>query len=346
MIATSAVNFNRPFVVSTEDNLKFQLAPTPAPELLAELAEAKPADCPAVAYVLGRSSGSQPTLWGALGLIAAILTSNRTSSPLAIPWHQLKRNHVLAVRRWLEDHRSPATGNKILSALRGTLKEAWRMELLTAEQYLRLEDIPVIRGSRTLRSARRSLTYGELTQLIDACLCDPTPAGIRDAAIIGLAARSGLRRQEIASLQQTNYTVEQKQLAVIGKGNKERIVYVAPGADQALADWLNLRKSAGITHPALFQPINKGGNIQDRPISVTAIYDAIAKRADLARIAHFTPHDLRATFTGDLLDAGVDLATVQKLMGHSSPTTTSRYDRRHEEAKRNAINKLTLPYRR
>ena len=57
-----------------------------------------------------------------------------------------------------------------------------------------------------------------------------------------------------------------------------------------------------------------------------------------------TWHDFRRTFAGNLLDAGVDLVTVQKLLGHSSPTTTSNYDRRGEAAKQKAIGKIELPF--
>ncbi|MEA5495795.1 site-specific integrase [Limnoraphis robusta] len=71
-----------------------------------------------------------------------------------------------------------------------------------------------------------------------------------------------------------------------------------------------------------------------------AVWRILQKRGQLAGLEPFSPHDLRRTFCGDLLDAGVDIVTVQKLAGHSSPVTTAKYDRRGEETKRKAVQKL------
>jgi site-specific recombinase XerD len=80
-------------------------------------------------------------------------------------------------------------------------------------------------------------------------------------------------------------------------------------------------------------------------MTAQAIYLALQKRAAEAGVATFSPHDLRRTFVSDLLDAGADLATVQKLAGHADPSTTARYDRRGEAAKAKAAGLLVFPYR-
>ena len=76
-----------------------------------------------------------------------------------------------------------------------------------------------------------------------------------------------------------------------------------------------------------------------------SVYAMLRARAALAGIPTLSPHDLRRTFVGDLLDAGADIVTVQKLAGHSSVETTARYDRRDDKAKAAAVARLHVPYR-
>jgi site-specific recombinase XerD len=93
-------------------------------------------------------------------------------------------------------------------------------------------------------------------------------------------------------------------------------------------------------------PVNRGGRIlTDQRLTGQAIRAILARRAAKANVAALSPHDLRRTFVGDALDRGADLAVLSKLAGHASPTTTARYDRRPEAAKRKAADLLHIPYR-
>jgi site-specific recombinase XerD len=96
----------------------------------------------------------------------------------------------------------------------------------------------------------------------------------------------------------------------------------------------------------LLVPINKGGNMTLRRMTDQAVYNMLNRRIEQAGIKDFSPHDLRRTFISNMLDAGADLATVSKIVGHEEINTTAHYDRRPEEAKKKAQQLLTVPYKR
>ncbi|MEM7131297.1 MAG: tyrosine-type recombinase/integrase [Chloroflexota bacterium] len=238
----------------------------------------------------------------------------------------------------------------MLAALRGVLKECWRLGYVSADDYQRAVDFKPLPVDKPEQAAGRSVTDAEMAALMKVCADDKDgddtvrAVAIRDAALISLAYAAGLRRAELASLQVEDYNAETGTFAIRGKHNKTRTVPLkARGAVDTLNDWLHVR---GREPGPLFQPVRRGGHIQDSRLVEQSIYDILTARAEQVGISDFSPHDMRRTYAGDLLDAGVDLSTVQKLMGHSSANTTAGYDRRGERAKTEAAERLHIPWKR
>lgn len=273
-----------------------------------------------------------------LRVIAGIFNTDIT----LLNWGALRYQHTAAIRAQLSEKYSAASANKIMSALRQTLKQAWLLGDMSAEDYQRAIQLKPVKGE-TL-PAGRELASGEILALMNACHNDESPAGTRDAAIIGMMYGAGLRRAEVVSLTLDNFDVESGALKLTGKGNKERTAYITGGALDAVHDWLVIRGNDG---SALFVAINKGGRLDtSKGMNSQAIYNMLVKRASDAHIKEFSPHDMRRTFVSDLLDKGADIATVAKMAGHANVQTTARYDRRPEEAKRKAAGLLFVPYQR
>lgn len=283
------------------------------------------------------SPESRRTMKGCLDRIAKVLTGDPAAIGTGQPWHLLRYEHTVRIRTILTDQGwSPAYVNKHLVALRRVLKECWRLGQITAEDYARASDLAPVRQTR--------LPTGHHVppEVVGAALsaCDDSPAGVRDAALIAALYSTGCRRAEIAGLAMADYDPAARSLRVRGKRDKERMVYLTTAAIGLLERWLAVR--GGGPGP-LFSPISKAARVLSRPLSGQAVSDIIARRLGEAGAAKKTAHDFRRTFIGELLDAGVDLATAQALVGHSSPATTARYDRRPEKTRRDAVDKITLP---
>jgi integrase len=293
---------------------------------------------PVAVYLSSLGPGSRRTMRQALGLIASLVSGGRADSR-TLAWEKLRYQHSQALRSALAEKFAPATTNKMLAALRGVLKECWRLGLTSAESYHRAVDVRAVKSSTLPRG--RALSSGELRALFEAC-ANGTTAGVRDAALFGVLYGGGLRRSEAVCLDLADYQPETGALTVRGgKGRKDRVVYASNGSADALADWLALR---GSEPGALFHPVNKGDRITLRRMTDQAVLGIVRKRAEEANVARFSPHDLRRTFVSDLLDAGADISTAKRLAGHSSEATTGRYDRRGEEAKKKAARLLHVPY--
>lgn len=320
--------------------------PPPDLELTPVLAQQPQADQhPARVYLASLAQGSRPTMRGSLQVVAELLTDARCNWE-TMPWHLLRVQHTKALRANLEDRYAAATANKMLAAVRGVLRAAWDLGQIDTDAYHRAVSVKAVRGETVPRG--RSITEGERRVLFNACKNDRYKSiGARDAALLAVLYGSGLRRAEAAGLAVSDYDPETGSLRVRqGKGNKERLCYTAAGERQLLEAWLRIRAEAGAPPSSgpMFLPMVKGGKISKlRHLDSRSILDIVQKRARQAGVKHVTPHDFRRTMIGDLLDAQVDISTVQQLAGHAQVTTTARYDRRGETAKAKAAEKLHIP---
>lgn len=320
---------------------------------------------PVWAYLASLAPTGRRSMRMRLEQVAELLTGQK--SLRALPWERLRYEHVAAIRTMLQERGlSPSSVNATLYAIRGVTKAAWNLNLMSGEDYARIRNVRPSQSTRL--PAGRSVATDELTALLEACAKDISPAGTRDAALLGVLYCGGLRRAEVTMLNVEDYDYNTGALKVIGTSNKERLVYIMGNAARALSDWLDWRGASAFAQSLedsaaveteqgiiagstprprptpLFCPIRKNGTIQPRRMTDQAIYLVLQKRAMEAGITRCSPHDLRRSFVSDLLDRDVDIVTVQQLAGHADASTTARYDRRGERAKQAAARTLNLPY--
>lgn len=244
------------------------------------------------------------------------------------------------IRALLAERFAPATATKMMAAMKGVLKTAWRLGLMRAEDYHRAVDLPAVRGNRL--PAGRRLTLGEMTALFENCAADRSPGAFLDAALFAVLVGGGLRRSEAVSLDYDDFDADEQALRVLGKGNKERSVPLGEATTLAVRNWINAVR--GLEAGPLFCPVLKNGQRQLRRMTDHAVYKRLNRRRLRAGIKPFTPHDLRRTFSSGMIDGGADVLIVQKILGHADVATTSRYDMRNHREMRKAADLFYVPY--
>ena len=172
----------------------------------------------------------------------------------------------------------------------------------------------------------RVLTAEELARLLDRIPAS-SPLALRDRALLELAYASGLRAEELVTVEAAGVDFDAEHVRVEGKGAKTRFVPVGETALAAIARYLQRARPLLAAHgaaadPALF--LSKSG----RRLSTSDVRRRLrvwARHAAVQGGVH--PHALRHSFATHLLDGGADLRAIQELLGHSSISTTQIYTR-------------------
>ena len=172
------------------------------------------------------------------------------------------------------------------------------------------------------RSLPKALSVDEVNALLDAP-ADPSPEAMRDRAMLEVLYASGIRVSELVSLDTDDADLEQGYIRCFGKGSKERLVPIHPGAAEALGGYIEHGRPqlySKRSDRALF--LNRRGARLTRQGFWTILKRAAARAGITTSI---TPHTLRHSFATHLLRGGAPLRHVQELLGHSSITTTQVY---------------------
>jgi integrase/recombinase XerC len=239
------------------------------------------------------------------------LKDNGTTDIKAVDYRMLRRYLVYCDNRKLKK----TTVARRLSAIRSFLR------FLCNEGTLEANAALLISFPKAGSTLPKVLSRDEVERLIEEPGLD-VKQGLRDRAIIELFYATGMRVSELAGLSLSDVDGAAREIRVIGKGDKERIVFFTPVADRALAEYLALARE---THPeqpndAVFLN-SRGTRLSVR--SIQNIVDRAAGHSHLGR--RVSPHMLRHSFATHLLEEGADLRTIQELLGHADLSTTQIY---------------------
>ena len=207
---------------------------------------------------------------------------------------------------------SPAARARKLSAIKSFYKY-----LTVRTRILQENPVADIEYPKIRKSLPKYLTMDQAKALLQAV---EGPNQIRDYAILMIFLNCGIRRSELVGLNLSD--VYEDRLRVVGKGNKERIVYFGAPCRKAIDAYLEQRKKLILTdNRALF------GSRNGNRISVTAVHRLVEKALKQAGLdaTQFSAHKLRHTAATMMLSGGVDVKTVQEVLGHENLNTTQIY---------------------
>ena len=252
------------------------------------------------------------------------LNDNGISSPEKID-QEIIRKYRLWLNRFRDEIRQTnlkkSTQNYHLIAVRSFLKYLAKRDVPTlAPEKIELAKMP----ARTVEFLEGS----DLDQILEQPLKvdAPTIIKMRDKSILELLFSTGLRVSELASLKR-DLNIEKDEFTILGKGGKNRIVFISQSARHWVKEYLKLRKDNSpwlfIGHDKAAKKRKGEDEIGLTPRSVERIVQKYAKMAGINK--KITPHTMRHSFATDLLMNGADIRSVQTLLGHSSITTTQIY---------------------
>lgn len=239
------------------------------------------------------------------------------------------------IRSWiisiLEDEKlQPVSVNRKVSCLRSFYKYLVRNDLVTKNPMERITSL------KMKKKLPLFLEQKQMESLLDQMAFGDDFSGIRDKLIIELLYCTGMRRAELIGLRSVNVNRSKKELKVLGKRNKERIIPLSDVSMALIEGYQQLRSTQFPDSQSVeFLLLNDNGD----QMSDGFVYRKVNRYLRLVTtVKKKSPHILRHTFATHMLNNGADLNAIKELLGHANLSATQVYTH-------NSIEKLTQIYK-
>jgi site-specific recombinase XerD len=183
---------------------------------------------------------------------------------------------------------------------------------LEDENYIFKSPMRRIHKIKTTLSVKETYADEELERLRDDC------KELRNIAIIDVLNSTGMRVGELEKLDIDDVDFEERECIVLGKGDKERVVYFDARTKLHLKKYLSTRKDS---NPALFVSIRR----PYKRLQTSGVESMLKKAGITSNVGHVHPHKFRRTMATTAIDRGMPIEQVQKLLGHEKIDTTLQY---------------------
>lgn len=229
----------------------------------------------------------------------------RVCKEIGVP---VKKISIFHLRQYFTDEKNRGISDSTLDGTRQVLSAyfGWLQKegLITQDPTINLNPI------KCMKKVKKPCTVVDIEKLKECCEND------RDKAIISILLSTGCRISEVCRLNRTDVDFVQKEILVLGKGNKERTVFIDEVTVMFVSRYLNSRTDDS---EALF--IGKGSE----RLTPGGIRKMLHQVADKANVENIHPHRFRRTLATNLIDHGMPIQEVASILGHEKLDTTMKY---------------------
>lgn len=225
-----------------------------------------------------------------------------------IPIRQVTTNDI---RMYLAEYRGRGTVGKVtIDNIRRILSSFYSW--LEDEDYILKSPVRRIKKVKVSKIVKEVYSDEALEVIRDSC------ETLRDLAMVDLLSSTGMRVGELVNLDRADIDFQNRECVVLGKGDKERLVYFDARTKVHLHNYLESRKD---DNPALFVTLNKPSN----RLKISGVEKRLRELGRRLNMDKVHPHKFRRTLATRAIDKGMPIEQVQKLLGHQKIDTTLEY---------------------